>query len=152
VADRHVVRYASWGARFVAWLIDTSLLVGLWIVAILLADLVGPEPVEQEGTVAAWVVGFLFLLLWPLYYAVCHSRTRGQTLGKRVVHISVRDQETAGRLSFGRALGRAYFTAMLWCFLLLALPLVDGLRPLWDEQRQALHDEFADSIVVRAIA
>jgi uncharacterized RDD family membrane protein YckC len=93
----------------------------------------------------------LYSVVWPLYFALCHSRATGQTLGKRLADISVRNEKTGGRLSFGRALGRAYF--MLLLYILWIIPfIVDVLWPLWDAKRQALHDKVADTIVVRTVS
>jgi uncharacterized RDD family membrane protein YckC len=52
----------------------------------------------------------------PFYSAYFHATERGQTPGKRTVGIAVRDQNTLGRITFARALGRAY---IVWVFVLI---------------------------------
>jgi uncharacterized RDD family membrane protein YckC len=138
--------YARWGRRFGAWLVDLGLVTGVYLVLVVVLVLTLSE---SDAWVAGVLLGLaLYYVVWPLYCALCHSRASGQTLGKRLVGISVRNEKTGARLSFGRALGRAYF--MLLLYILWIIPIiVDALWPLWDAKRQALHDKVADTIVVR---
>jgi uncharacterized RDD family membrane protein YckC len=135
--------YASWGRRFVAWLLDLVLCWGS-IYGVSTGVALGLED-------AASGIGALVLLglLGPLYYAFFHAGSRGQTLGKRTVRIAVRDARTLGRIDFGRALGRAYFTWVIWLLTFPVGGILDGLWPLWNKQRQTWHDKVAGSVVVR---
>jgi uncharacterized RDD family membrane protein YckC len=58
---------------------------------------------------AAIIFALASLLLMPIYFALSHARPSGQTLGKRMIGISVRDMRTGSPLDRGRAFGRAYF-------------------------------------------
>ena len=142
--------YAGWGRRAGAWVVDVLLLFGVFVIvpSIVIVAAV-PDPDAQEGVAYLLYVPLAFL--WPLYFALCHSRPRGQTLGKRLADIAVRDEKTGGRLPLGRALGRAYFMLMLWSFLFIPF-VVDVLWPLWDERRQALHDKVVRTIVIRTVS
>ena len=75
----------------------------------------------------------------------------GQTLGKMVWNIRVRDAATGGPLGPARA-ARRYLIPLLALIPILGLViwLTDGLWPLWDRRRQALHDKLAGSAVVPA--
>lgn len=54
----------------------------------------------------------------------------------------------AALLGYSRAFARAYLTLVLWAR--CAVPgILDGLWPLWDSRRQALHDKVVRTIVVR---
>jgi uncharacterized RDD family membrane protein YckC len=136
--------YASWSRRFVAWFFDGVIVWG---------------PIFGGSTAAAFAVedaatGIALFLplaaLAPLYYAFCHAGKRGQTLGKRVVRIAVRNAKTLGRISLGRALARAYLVAVFWWLSWATIPLIlDCLWPLWDAKHQTVHDKVAASVVVR---
>lgn len=139
-------RYARWGHRFGAWSIDVVLLVGVITVLAVLIDQSFTSEAAEEA--AAYLLAFTLVSLWPLYFAICHSRERGQTLGKGMARIAVRDGRTGGRLSLGRALGRAYFMSALYAAFMIPF-VVDVLWPLWDPRRQALHDKVVDTVVVR---
>ena len=141
------IAYASWGQRFLAWLIDVVI---VWVpINGVVVALIAIDPGAGHGEGAAFVFLFAAYFLAPLYWAFAHSREGGQTLGKRIVGIRVRNRDTNGRLRVGQAVGRAYL--MLGFFGFLAIPfLVDALSPLWDEERRSLHDKAAGSIVVRA--
>ena len=124
--------YASWSARFGAWLIDGMLM----LVAVVAMSAVS----ETAG-------GLAVFLLPPVYATVCHGGRSGQSVGKRIVGISVRDASSLGRIGYGPAFGRWLVTALLW---VLVLPgLLDALWPLRDSKRQAWHDKAIHSVVIR---
>ena len=59
-----------------------------------------------------------------------------------------------GALGYGRAFGRALVEGVLrlinLVFFLLGLVwILDMLFPLWDKQRQTLHDKVVGSVVIR---
>jgi hypothetical protein len=108
----------------------------------------GSKGVEDRGDRCTFSFVECVDPLAPLHFAFFHAGARGQTLGKRAAHIAVKDEETLGRLSLGRALGRAYLTAVFW-YALYVGAFVDGLWALWDPKNQALHDKAVGSIVVK---
>jgi len=142
-AMSHAV-YASWGRRFVAWLLDSILVWG----PVGAASVALPLAIGDESGLSGVVVFVPLAFLAPLYWAFFHASERGQTLGKRALAIAVRNEKTLGRISLGRALGRAY---VIWAFLYLAyIPwILDSLWPLWDVKHQTWHDKVAASVVVR---
>ncbi len=93
-------------------------------------------------------------VLWVVYGTVSCGGRRGQTLGMMAVGVrAVRDQ-TLGALGYGRALGRALIEGVLQLLFFLSLLLgvlwaLDMLFPLWDAQRQTLHDKVSGAVVVR---
>ncbi len=133
--------YASWGRRFLAFVLDyTGFVIAITVV-------VDHAPSGTEG--------WLYFLFWPAviilfgaYFVGFHGGKRGQTLGKRALGIAVRDEEAHGRIGYGRALGRWLTGVFLWSLFGFGL-LLDCLWPLWDKRKQALHDKVARSIVVR---
>ncbi len=140
------VRYASWGRRFGAIAFDGLIILGVFtVIGIALRIATGTWGEEEQGPEV--LIGIAAIPLWPLYFAWFHSRESGQTIGKRVAGIAVREEHGA-RLSFGRALGRAYLMLVLSFTLYIGL-ILDALWPLWDKRKQALHDKAVGSIVVR---
>ena len=140
--------YAGWSSRFGGWLLDW-IIIFIPVIVLGLALRLATGTFDEEGQGPELLVGLAAIPLAPLYFALFHAGARGQTLGKRVTRIRVRDERTLGRLSLGRSLGRAYLTAVLWWALYVG-GILDALWPLWDSKNQALHDKAVGSIVVDA--
>jgi len=128
---------AEWWRRCAALVIDSAI---LWIPLLFLT-----HSMDRPARLVVWVVvGFT-------YFTLLNGGRRGQTVGKMVWDIRVRDAATGGPLGLARAV-RRYLLPLLTLipFLGLAIGLTDGLWPLWDGRRQALHDKLAGSVVVTA--
>ena len=140
-------RYASWGSRLGAYLIDVLIVIVplvVLIVAVVVAD-----PSEDS---AAWflvIVAYIGTFVLPfVYFTYFHGGASGQTPGKRMVGIRVVSDDTGQSIGYGRAFGRYAITAVFGFFF---IPVVlDYLWPLWDSKNQALHDKIVGSVVVRA--
>jgi len=120
--------YASFGTRFVAWLID--------LIVILLGG----------GIVSAFTFGagaVLFLVGPWLYEAFMLSSEWQATVGKRAMSIVVTGID-GKRISFARATGR-HFAKILSTFLLC----VGYIMAAFTEKKQALHDMLAETLVVQ---
>jgi uncharacterized RDD family membrane protein YckC len=145
--------YASWGARAGALILDNLLLAIPWIVGVVFFVAAGAAEDSGDGAGSLWFLGGLMILgavvLPFLYFAILNGNERGQTLGKRVAGIRVRRSDGVSPLGIGRALGR-YALTFLFGVLLGPLILLDYLWPLWDRQKQALHDKAVGSVVVEA--
>lgn len=105
-------------------------------------------PVMTWSALAGFVV-------WMVYSSLM-LRFKGATLGKLAVGIEVRLRDRPGRLPWSTVLVRpfvqqglalAVFVPVLY-FALLWFPMLDGLWPLWDKKRQAIHDKVARTNVV----
>ena len=140
---------ASWGRRFAAILIDYVLVLipaAVGIVLIALDDF-------RDGIAPIAIVGLVILVFsitvgQALYFTILNGNERGQTYGKRALGIRVIDVQEGGPIGFGRSLARwgvPFVINLIFCF----FSLIDDLWPLWDARNQALHDKFANSIVVR---
>ena len=163
------VPLASWGKRFGAWLIDGLILAALSYFALQLfapgyfdtvqqfvdlastgdqAALEGQIGTLTEESLKASIVTWLTITA----YCVAFWTTTSQTPGKMVLRISVRRADRPGALDLATALRRRLLSliqlipfisgiyAVIW--------LLDGLWPLWDNQRQALHDKVGATQVV----
>jgi uncharacterized RDD family membrane protein YckC len=139
-------RYASWGRRLAALLIDGVIVTVVCLVPILLIILAA----EDEDDIAAAVIwpAIAFLIVFPAVYHTVLVALTGQTLGKRMLGIAVRDAEQEGAaIGYGRAFGRWFVAYVLWT--LCYVPgILDGLWPLWDDRKQSLHDKAVRSVVV----
>jgi uncharacterized RDD family membrane protein YckC len=110
------------------------------------------EPTARMETLL-WTMLIVATLLWLLYEAPA-TASRGQTLGKRIMHIKVLPLESTEPLGFGRAFRRwarlGLWTPLWGCAGLgFLLQLIDSASPLFDPYlRQALHDRTARTVVV----
>jgi uncharacterized RDD family membrane protein YckC len=130
---------ADWWRRAAAAVIDMAV---LWIPVVFATHSMG----RLGRTVIALAAGIV-------YFSLLNGGARGQTLGKMVWSIRVRAAATGGPLGPARAAVRYIVPAALASLipiLGLFVWLTDGLWPLWDRRRQALHDKVAGSVVVAA--
>jgi uncharacterized RDD family membrane protein YckC len=146
--------YASWGRRLVAVAIDVVLLSIAPFVVLVAIYILEVENEENLYAMLDWLVFGLMLAVAlavvsaALYFTLCVGRN-GQTVGKRMVGVAVRDAQDPGRrIGYWRALTRCFVMAILWAF--WAVPaIIDSLWPLFDKRRQTWHDKVARSVVVR---
>jgi uncharacterized RDD family membrane protein YckC len=131
---------ATWGQRLGAYLIDE---VFIRVLALLAEFALGLR--HQFGGRVLWLV------MAAAYYAVLNGSEMGQTFGKRLFGIQVRESTgDGGTIGVGRAGLRFVTVGLFRIDLFFGLyTLLDGLWPLWDPRRQALHDKIAGSVVVR---
>ena len=94
------------------------------------------------------VMSLIYLVLYGAYFVYFHGNERGQTPGKMIMKIQVRDEATGGALGYGKAALRMVVGWALSWFTCGIGGLLDGLWPLWDPKRQALHDKAANTLVI----
>ena len=140
---------AGRGMRFVAFLIDV---ITLWVVFIVIG-IVGVAALFDKAsngifslllTYAVVFVAFMVMQCVLLY-------RRSQTLGKLATKIRI-VRSDGSRVGFGRLLGMRMLPMWLIGLVPLVGPLLcllDGLMIFRDSHR-CLHDDIADTIVVRA--
>lgn len=155
---------ALWGARAVGFIIDGLIVGGIMTVVVILFALISGLVAGAAGTVAAAGVpdssaaaagmlsGYLvmFMILPVVWLAVLgYNRVylvskRGYSIGQGVMRLKVVNASGA-LLPFGTAALRAL--AQWGIGLVPVFGLVDLLWPLWDPQRQTLHDKVTGSFV-----
>ena len=169
---------AGWWSRFGAYLIDAVILgivsviiaslFGIWGAfyaafehAMQLTD--SNEMTAYLEQVAAQQAGPLLAaslvsLLVSAAYFIVQTAKYGRTLGKRALGIRVRRADEDALPSWGAAALRwlvflgvpsLVSNVPLLSFFGTIFPILDGLWPLWDQRRQAIHDKVAKTIVVR---
>lgn len=136
--------YANYGMRFLASLIDFTIIFILTSVIWAIFDL--PIPPNAKGPyLGVWYVfqnPFGIISNW-LYFAIMECSKWQATLGKLAVNIKVTDLN-GERIKFGKATGRHFGK------LLNSLTLFFGwLMPLWNNKNQGLHDLLAKTLVMK---
>jgi uncharacterized RDD family membrane protein YckC len=170
---------AGWGIRFGAYLIDAVIvslvaaIVGAPFVA-RIVDAYGdlfrdtihaaetgsarPNQMDVYGEIWLPLIGIVLVsIVLNFIYQVGFLRWRAATPGKLMLGLRVRLREQPGPLAWDTILrrwvsqfGPNLLSLVPFIGLIAGLyPWVDGLWPLWDERRQALHDKFARTNVVR---
>jgi uncharacterized RDD family membrane protein YckC len=130
---------AAWGQRLPAYLLDE-----------LCVYVVTKLAVYALGLHRTFGARLLWLIMATAYFAFLNGSQEGQTFGKRLFGIAVRDDADGGAIGPGRAAMRYIVVGMFRIILFFfAFTGLDGLWPLWDRERQALHDKIAGSVVVR---
>ena len=139
--------HASRGVRLAATLLD-GVFVGLAVfIGMMPAMLAGPSQAAAEWS----MVGMLLVFVGVVTVNAILVARNGQTLGKYLLKIRVvrADGSNAG-------LTRIFFARYLPVTVLGAVPLLGIIVSLADalmifrDNRRCLHDEIADTIVVRA--
>lgn len=145
-SENKAVVYAGFWLRFVAALIDGII---LWIVgAAISMGLFGGMFLNRDmlGSAGFGSIGLYYVLTiaidW-IYYAGMESSARQATLGKAAIGIKVTDMN-GERISFARATGR-HFAKFISALILL----IGYLMAAFTEKKQALHDQIAETLVVR---
>jgi len=129
---------ADWWRRLAALVIDIAI---MWIpLGFLTRDM---------GRIPGFTVG---VAVGVTYFSLLNGGKRGQTLGKMVWDVRVRDAATGGPLGVPKAAVRYLAPTLVFLIPILGFVLwvADGLWPLWDRRRQAVHDKLAGSMVVKA--
>jgi uncharacterized RDD family membrane protein YckC len=159
VAQPPAMDFAQWSTRVFGFLIDT-LFVGavagmLFVVAgLVFGSAIGfghgfhPDVAQAFGGMGCCVVFTvipLASLLVGLYNKVYLVATRGASVGQGVVHIRVVD-------AYGRLLTQGAALVRLLAHVGIGLipfgTFIDLLWPLWDPQRQTLHDKAVSCYVI----
>ena len=159
--ERHGWVLATFLQRLAAYLIDTVLfdlpLLVIIILALVGIESGGPEPPEDNGdgllrVMIGVMLGILALLVgyavWWLF-----ALRRGQTPGKQLVGIRV-VKDDGEPSSWGYTFLREFVIKGLLGGFLSGMTggiyfAADHLWPLWDRDRQALHDKMIGTLVVQ---
>jgi len=138
--------YASFGERFIAYMIDTIILtLGFWAVGFILVVIVlgiAGSTDAAEITLGFTVAMMVIAAHW-LYFALQESSAKQATFGKRAMKIVVTDDQ-GKRLTFARASGRAFARLLSGMFFSIGY-----LLALFTARKQALHDLIASTVVLR---
>jgi uncharacterized RDD family membrane protein YckC len=131
---------ATWGQRLAALVIDELFIFIVTFCAVF-----------TLGIRRSFAGALVSLVMAGAYYAVLNGSEMGQTFGKRAVGIQVREAaRPGGTIGVQRAALRFVTVGLFRIVPFFGLfTLLDGLWPIRDRRRQALHDKIAGSVVVR---
>jgi uncharacterized RDD family membrane protein YckC len=129
--------YAGVGVRMLALLIDYAVLAAVASVPVMgRSAVVGPEGAGWEHF--AWVIALSYA-----YFLIAQSSKWHCTLGKKLLGLKVSDLKGGG-FGFGRAHLRCLFKLVFF-----PLWFVSIFYIVTTPRKQALHDEFAGTVVLR---
>ncbi len=126
-------RYAGFGVRFVAWLIDAVILGAAmgFVRQVMLVPFSGESLLDNVG-----------FLVGPLYAILLWVNWNGQTIGKKVMKIKVVRQD-------GKALDYKAAVIRYLCYFVSSIIFCLGyLWVIWDKEKQGWHDKIAGTYVV----
>jgi len=138
---------AGYGSRFLAYFIDQIPFIFFvfptYVATATLNDGRHSEPISALLLVAALIINFIYWLI-----NVYLLGQNGASIGKRIAGIKCLGPD-GQPLGFGKALLREFVkTAMdSFCWIML---FIDNLWPLWDQEKQALHDKTVGTHVFKA--
>lgn len=141
VAGGPVLRYAGFGRRVGAFLLDMML---VYAVLFVVGAVWITQAMKGAPEMNAWLVA-LYPAVWGLgwlYWAGLESSGWQGTVGKRAAGLMVTDM-SGQRITFGRASGR-YFGKILSAMLFY----VGFLMAAFTAKKQALHDMLSGTLVV----
>jgi uncharacterized RDD family membrane protein YckC len=124
-------RYANWGQRVGAYLIDY---VPIFVIELIAA---------VTRSVIIGLLAALVSLAWWIYNRCFQAGRTGQSLGKRTLHLRLISENTGEPIGAGMAFARDI------CHILDSLACYIGwLFPLWDAKRQTFADKIISTVVI----
>lgn len=132
------VKYASFGLRLLAYVLDMAILIFIFAVPILMQAQFAINPTTSLD----WFYSISFNYIFPMVVTVMFWRRYKGTPGKIILHLEIVDEKTLAPLSYKQSIIRyfAYIPAML--------PLFAGF--FWvikSAKGQGWHDLIARTVV-----
>ncbi|MBT2401874.1 RDD family protein [Streptomyces sp. ISL-100] len=133
---------AHWGQRVGAYLLDLLIILGP-MYALGFIDLANSDDPATAGPGPFFAVGMVYALGMGIFQLYKEGKT-GQTIGKKVLGISLRREADGSTLGFGMAFVRKLAHALdsLACYL-------GWLWPLWDSKKQTFADKVCSTVVIK---
>ncbi len=154
------LEYASFFRRVFAAVVDfliaSVLILGaLLSVSVVSVIIVDPTmQMSEEGMHELWsknpaliVIGCIFITTW-LYYALFESSKTGATPGKMLLGIKVTGYD-GDNISFWQASKRIFLKHFMFMISFLIIPIFAFLIAAFNAKKQASHDVFAKTLVVK---
>ena len=136
--------YATWPIRFVGYLIDMApaIVIGAIIGGVSSAT-VDPMSGPSGAYYAVTFIGYLLILGWQIYNRWLNGGKTGQSLGRKVMGISMLSEETNQPIGPLMAFVRDIVHAVdsIICY-------IGWLFPLWDAKKQTLSDKIMKTHVL----
>ncbi len=136
--------YANFGLRLGAYIIDSIIII---IVGGMFGAIFGALFARMAYTNPDLLIGLIYLfniIIVSLYYALFESSEYQATPGKMLLKIKVVDINHE-RIDVPKAFGRFFGKILSGIILFIGFLMV-----LWTDKRQALHDQLANTLVIKA--
>ncbi|MFB6984425.1 RDD family protein [Streptomyces sp. NPDC056304] len=133
---------AHWGHRVGAFVVDAFIIAGP-LYALGFVDLARSDDPATAGPGPFFAIGLVYALSMGIFQLYKEGAT-GQTIGKKVLGISLRQEADGSTLGFGMAFVRklAHFLDSVACYL-------GWLWPLWDSKKQTFADKVCSTVVIK---
>ena len=141
--DRGFDDFAEWWQRALALGID--ILITATIIGVSVAIAAWTQGMDGGWDLVAPAMLGLAVVTQPVYFIAAHA-VLGQTIGKASMRIYVGDEQSGEPIGYGRASVR-WVTPIFLSAAFYIPGLLNLLWPLWDRQRQALHDKVVNTAV-----
>jgi uncharacterized RDD family membrane protein YckC len=139
---------ANYGRRVVAYLIDVAL---TWLLPIVVT-IFGVAFLFADSSRGLGVVLVVVSLFWPLVVgilnAVVRQGTKGATIGKSAMGLSLIKEETGAPVGVGYALLRVFLGWLLGTVTSGIFTIVDLIFPAIDDKGQRVLDKMLKTIVI----
>ncbi len=144
------VSYASFGKRFVAYILDALIVYGATFLALVLIFAImimnGYSEAQLDELVLSEsmliIENSIYFILLTVYVSVFHSSSKQATFGKMAMKIKVTDMD-GKRITFGKA-----FLRELATYISAFTLFIGYLMAAFTEKKQALHDIMVATLVV----
>lgn len=132
---------AHWGLRVGGTLLDGLIIAGP-MYALGFIDLAMSDDNGASGPGVFFLIGWLYAIGMGIFQLYKEGAT-GQSIGKKVVGISLRREADGNVLGFGMAFVRklAHFLDGIACY-------IGYLWPLWDAKKQTFADKVCSTVVI----
>jgi len=133
---------AHWGHRVGAYLLDMLIIAGP-MYALGFIDLAGSDDPATAEPGLFFMIGVLYAFGMAIFQLYREGKT-GQTIGKKVIGISLHREADGRTLGFGMAFVRklAHFLDSVACY-------IGWLWPLWDDKKQTFADKVCSTVVIK---
>ncbi|MFN2462593.1 MAG: RDD family protein [Candidatus Dormibacteria bacterium] len=138
------MNYASWLMRLVSVIIDgVILMIPYFILSLVVTGMIAAG--GQNGAGAAVGLSFVLYLVLIVAFFVYYpwGWSHGGTIGQRILHLRVVDENSGEAIPMGRAFLRfiGYIISAIPCYIGLILAAFDGRKQGW-------HDKMAHTVVI----
>lgn len=137
--------YAGFWLRFAAMIVDTIILMLIFIPIGIILGLMMPEMFIDYGTTRYIWLDWSIQVIGIVFVIFCWMKFAG-TPGKRLLKLKVLDAETGSHLTLGQAIIR--YIGYIPSTLILCLGF---FWVIWDKKKQGWHDKLAKTVVVREL-
>lgn len=141
-------RFANYGSRAVAYIIDFLILWGVALTSLVLGLAMLFSEVSRPIGIMLFIAGLIWIPAGAIWNYVIKQGTSGQTLGKSRVGIKLVRVDTGLPIGVGLAFIRVLAGWIFNSFTGGIFLIVDLLFPAFDKRRQRIIDKMLNTVVI----